>query len=66
EEALWLLEPALEKGGKTLLSLAQADRNLDPLRDDPRFQRMLSTASARLGASAPSLSPAGASVPLHS
>ncbi|MFL6776533.1 MAG: TIR domain-containing protein [Sphingomicrobium sp.] len=66
EEALWLLEPALEKGGKTLLSLAQADRNLDPLRDDPRFQRMLSAASARIGASAASVSPAGASVPLHS
>jgi adenylate cyclase len=49
EAALELLEPALAKGGKTLISLAEADGNLDSLRDDPRFQRMLSAARARLG-----------------
>jgi adenylate cyclase len=50
EEALQLLAPALEQGGKTLVSLAAADRNLDALRDDPRFQQMLEKAKARVGA----------------
>jgi len=49
ELALQLLEPALEKGGRTLVSLASADRNLDVLRDDPRFDRMLSEAKRRVG-----------------
>jgi adenylate cyclase len=48
EEALELLGPALTKGGKTLISLAEADRNLDGLRDDPRFQRMMEAAKARV------------------
>jgi adenylate cyclase len=50
EEALQLLEPALARGGKTLLSLAEADRNLDPLRGDPRFQRMLQEAKVQVEA----------------
>ncbi len=50
EGALELLEPALAKAGNTLISLAEADRNLDPLRDDPRFQKMLSDARQRLAA----------------
>ena len=49
ELALELLQPALEKGGRTLVSLASADRNLDVLRDDPRFDQMLSEAQQRLG-----------------
>ena len=49
ERALELLEPALAKGGRTLISLAGADRNLDPLRDDPRFQEMLGAAQKRVG-----------------
>ena len=52
EEALELLGPALAKAGKTLISLAEADRNLDPLRDDPRFQTMLEAAKARIGGGA--------------
>ena len=48
EAALELLEPALAKGGRTLISLAAADHNLDPLRDDPRFQKMIETALARV------------------
>lgn len=47
--ALELLEPALAKGGRTLISLATADRNLDSLRDDPRFQKMIEAAQARVG-----------------
>jgi adenylate cyclase len=49
EQALQLLEPALATAGKNLISLASADRNLDPLRDDPRFQQMLAAARARVG-----------------
>ena len=48
ESALELLEPALAEGGGTLVSLAAADRNLDPLRDDPRFEDMLAAAQARV------------------
>jgi adenylate cyclase len=47
--ALELLEPALEKAGKTLISLAAADRNMDTLRDDPHFQQMLASAAERVG-----------------
>jgi adenylate cyclase len=49
EQALELLGPALTKAGKTLVSLAQADRNLDPLRNDPRFRQLLETAQERVG-----------------
>jgi adenylate cyclase len=48
EGAMDLLEPALAKAGRNLISLALADRNLDPLRDDPRFKRMLSAAAQRV------------------
>jgi len=66
ERALELLEPALNQAGKTLISLASADRNLDPLRADPRFQQMLARAQERLGMKA-SISPAAvASAPLRS
>ena len=49
EAALELLEPALAKAGAALVSLAAADRNLDPIRNDPRFQAMLKAAQARVG-----------------
>jgi adenylate cyclase len=49
EGALELLGPALAKGGRNLISLAAADRNLDPLRDDSRFRRMLDSAKERVG-----------------
>jgi adenylate cyclase len=48
EGALELLGPALEKAGATLVSLAAADRNLDSLRGDPRFEQMLESAKARV------------------
>jgi adenylate cyclase len=67
EHALELLGPALAKAGKTLISLAEADRNLDPLRGDPRFQRMMEAAKARVGAELAQASPiAAASAPLRS
>ena len=49
ERALDLLEPALARAGRNLVSLAAADRNLDALRDKPRFQHMLSAALERAG-----------------
>jgi adenylate cyclase len=66
EQALELLEPALAKGGRTLVSLAVADRNLDALRDDPRFRRMVEEAQERVER-ATQINPAAAtSVPLRS
>ena len=49
EEAIDLLEPALVNAGRNLISLAESDRNLDSLRDDPRFQKMLAAARQRVG-----------------
>ena len=67
EQALELLGPALAKGGRNLVSLAEADHNLDALRDDPRFQQMLDDARARVGIALKETSPAAASsAPLHS
>ncbi|HJP67964.1 MAG TPA: TIR domain-containing protein [Sphingomicrobium sp.] len=47
ERALELLGPALERAGPNLVSLAAADPNLDPLREDPRFGQMLEAAQHR-------------------
>jgi adenylate cyclase len=60
EAALDLLEPALRKAGNTLISLAEADRNLDPLRDDPRFRKMIKAARKRLDDSATTVTQAAA------
>jgi len=49
ELALDLLGPALAKGGRNLVTLAQADRNLDPLRTDKRFCAMMEAAAERVG-----------------
>ena len=49
DAALEMLEPAFERAGRNLISLAEADRNLDSLRDDPRFQEMLARARKRVG-----------------
>lgn len=66
EQALELLEPALAKGGRNLVSLAAADRNLDGLRDDPKFQRMLEEAKARVGRANAVNPAASTSAPLRS
>jgi adenylate cyclase len=67
DAALEMLEPAFARAGRNLISLASADRNLDPLRDDPRFQRMLGAAQERVKAAPARFTPAAAaSAPLHS
>jgi adenylate cyclase len=60
EQALDLLEPALASAGKNLISLAAADRNLDPLRGDPRFRRMLAAAMDRNSLSRADVNPIAA------
>ena len=46
--ALDLLSPYLAKSGPTQIAHAAADPDLDPIRDDPRFQQMLEEAKERV------------------
>ena len=48
EAALELLGPVLQWANTGFLSHAKVDPDLDPIRDDPRFQAMLAKAEARL------------------
>jgi adenylate cyclase len=50
DAAMEMLEPVLANAGANLVRLVAADRNLDQLRDDPRFQQMLEAAKARVAA----------------
>jgi adenylate cyclase len=50
EAALELLRPAFEAISIGLLNHARIDPDLDPLREDPRFQAMIAAAEARLKA----------------
>ena len=50
DAAIELLGPALESAGATLLAHAKVDVDLDPLRDDPRFEAMVAVGEARLKA----------------
>jgi len=65
EAAIQTIEHALAKGGPNVVTLVANDPNLDGLREDPRFQKMLSAAKERVGRR-PATPPAGASAPLHS
>lgn len=49
EAALNLLERNFAEASGLQIKTAVTDPDLDPLRDDPRFQRMLATAQKRLG-----------------
>ena len=47
-----MLGPVLAKATRRVPEHAKVDPDLDPLRDDPRFQAMLAAAEARLAAQA--------------
>jgi len=47
--AMEILEPVLAKAGANLIRLVAAERKLDPLREDPRFEQMLAWAMERVG-----------------
>lgn len=49
DAAIDMIAPVLAKGGPSTIRLAQADPNLDRLRDDARFGAMLADACRRLG-----------------
>ena len=50
EAAIELLGPAFAAISTGLLNHARIDPDLDPLRDDPRFQAMIAASAARLAA----------------
>jgi adenylate cyclase len=51
--ALGLLDPYLAQVTRSELEWAKTDPDMDPLRDDPRFQAMIAAAEARLAAANP-------------
>jgi len=67
EAALKLLEGNFQNVTGVQIKLAETDPDLDPLRDDPRFQKMLGDAKKRLGIKPnPAAIPAATSAPLRS
>ena len=51
DAAIELLGPYFDRVSVSELKHCGADPDMDPLRDDPRFQKMVASASARLGKS---------------
>ena len=49
EGALDMLEPMMPRQSRSLMLTMLADPDMDPLRDHPRFQRMVATAMKRTG-----------------
>ena len=49
EAALKMLQATFSVAGESMIRIADTDTDLDAIRDDPRFQKMLSTAKQRLG-----------------
>jgi adenylate cyclase len=58
--ALDLIEDALARTGGFIVRVVESDPDMDVLRDDPRFQKALADAKARLGAEAGAATPAAA------
>lgn len=65
EAAIEMLRPVMAKAGANIIRLAANDPNLDNLRSDVRFERMLADAQQRVGVEAAS-PPAAAEAPLRS
>ena len=53
EAALDMLGPYLAKVGRSMVEYASTDPDLDAIRDDPRFQKMLKNARLRFSGSSP-------------
>jgi len=53
EAALAMLGPVVQKATPVFLDHVKVDPDLDPIRDDPRFQAMVAQAEARLAAANP-------------
>jgi adenylate cyclase len=49
EGALKMLQSTLSRAGEYQLRIAETDPDFDSIRDDPRFQAMMSAARKRLG-----------------
>jgi adenylate cyclase len=49
EAALKMLQMTFSVAGESIIRVADADTDLDAIRDDPRFQAMLVQAKQRLG-----------------
>ena len=51
DAAMDLLEPIIASSGPSLINSASVDPDLDPLRGNPQFEKMLANAAARISAS---------------
>jgi len=49
DAALDLLEPVFERSTVNLVNTAKTDPDLDPLRGNPRFEKMFAAAAQRVG-----------------
>ena len=58
EAAIDMLEPVFARTGQSMVKLAGRDPDLDSLREDERFQRMMANARKRVGIDSDAASPA--------
>ena len=66
DRAIEMLAPVLSRAPRGMVQLAQNDCDLDKVRDDPRFQKMLAAAEERTGLGASATPPAAAAAPPRS